>query len=604
MSLASLIYVAARQSLRAFVESFAVIQLKNDSEIEGYKPHAYQSKIIEIIEWCESNSVPCRITGLKPRRGGSSTISITALYHALMKSMRRALILVGKDYQGMMMFKMLKLLADKDRTTKNRAKVLDTEARFPNGSYCVRVNASGEDAAVSGGFTFMHVTELAKWAQEGCAAASAVLSNALKCVPFLPGTVIIIESTAENSGDEFHRIYSTGITFEQLKAGAVGYVKVFAAWFEFNDHILDPKSMGIESIEDLTHEERELSGEYHLSLEQIAWMRYTIKDQCHGSFDEFKRDYPFNDTECFMLSGSKVFSMVGLKKMRDMLPSFPPIAGVIDIRDPLLLAKGKAEPAAVTFRPTSPDNCKMILIEYPTEGMKYVIGGDMMTGASSAIGENPDNHSIVVWRTGYHQAGKWYPPRSVAMLIGDYAEYLAKKKYTLIWDQDILTEEVYRLALFYGNAMVCNEINTDRGMAMTLRERGINVLVQKQWNKREQKETNSLGWKTDQFSRGKLIGELGKGIREFANFDPLTGHSKERIEIYLAPILDECEAFVRLSSGREEAMQGKKDDNVIASGIALCCLDQAITYHRPAGRADEPEWMRGSSSPTEKNQYA
>jgi phosphoserine phosphatase len=49
---------------------------------------------------------------------------------------------------------MLRLMSRKDRTTKQRANVLDKEARFPNGSYCIRVNASGEDAAVSGGFTF------------------------------------------------------------------------------------------------------------------------------------------------------------------------------------------------------------------------------------------------------------------------------------------------------------------------------------------------------------------------------------------------------------------------------------------------------------------
>lgn len=480
-----------------------------------------------------------------------------------------------------MMFKMLRLMARKDRTTQQRANVLDKEARFPNGSYCLRVNASGEDAAVSGGFTFLHVTELAKWAQDGVAAAAPVLSAALKCVPFLAGTTIIIESTCEGTGDEFHRIYSTGITFEELKAGKVGYVKVFAPWFEFSDAVLDPSRMDISSEADLNPQERELAKQYNLSLAQIAWMRYTIKDQCHGSFDEFKRDYPFNDVECFTLSGSRVFSIQGIQAMRSLFTSFPVIPGVLDVRDKVAIEKG--DPTAINFRPTSPEEARLVVVERPVDGMKYVVWLDTMTGASAATGEDPDNHSCGVWRAGHFKQGVWMPPRAVALLVGDWALYLRSKKFVFIDDPDILTEMVWRLAVYYGNCLVAGEINSDRGTLMLIHQRGGKVYFQKQWNKREQKETNAMGWKTDEHSRARLIGELGKGIREYTNFDPVHGPSKERVEVYLPPVLDEYESFIRLSTGREEAMSNKHDDHVIGSGIGLCCLDQATTYHRPQG---------------------
>ena len=603
MSLASLIYVAARQSLRAFAEAFAWYLDKNDVEQEGLKLHENQSEIVEIQEWCEDNNVACRICSVKPRRAGSSTISVTSMYHALMKRTRRGCIMAGRPFQLYSLFKMLRLLALKDRTTKQRAQVLTEVARFPNGSEVVAVNAASESSAVSAGFTFLIVTELSKWATEGVAAAAPVLSAALKCVPYLPGTTIIIESTAEGVGDEFHRIYSTGITFAELKAGKIGYVKVFTPWFKFRDSVLEASKMGINTVADLTADEIDLVRQYGLSLDQVAWMRYTIHDQCHDSFEEFKRDYPFNDVECFLLSGAKVFSMPAIKKMREMLPSYPPIAGVLDIREPKLAEK--ADPASVIFRPTSASEAKMVLIEYPTEGMKYVIGLDTMTGASAAVGSDPDNHGCIVWRAGFMQQGQWKPPRAVAMLVGDWELYVTKKKYIFIWDPDVLTEMVWRLMLYYGNCLLAGEINSDRGTLMNIHQRGGNVYFQKQWNKREQKDTNSLGWKTDEASRRHLISELGKGIREFANFDPMTGHSKERAEIFLAPILDEAEVFIRKNDGREEAMEGKHDDLIISSGIALCCMDQATTYHRPAGHLmSEPEWMRGSSAPAEKNQYA
>ncbi len=148
-------------TLLPFVEGFCWIQNKFDAEQEGFLLHVYQDKIVTIQEWCEANNVPCRIVGCKPRRGGSSTISIASLYHALKKSVRRACILGGSDYQGSMMFKMLRLMGSKDRLAKQRVNVLDKEARFPNGSYCLRVNASGTDAAVSVVFTLLHVKPLA-----------------------------------------------------------------------------------------------------------------------------------------------------------------------------------------------------------------------------------------------------------------------------------------------------------------------------------------------------------------------------------------------------------------------------------------------------------
>jgi hypothetical protein len=170
--------------------------------------------------------------------------------------------------------------------------------------------------------------------------------------------------------------------------------------------------------------------------------------------------------------------------------------------------------------------------------------------------------------------------------------YGCRRKPLLSWsvtgrfivDPDVLTEMVWRLSLFYGKCLVAGEINSDRGTLMSIHQRGGRVYFQKQWNNREQKETNSMGWKTDENSRKFCLAEIGKGIREYANIDPMTGHSKERIEIYLAPVLDELEAFVRLSSGREEAMSGKHDDHVLGSSIGLCCLDQATTYHVVQGQ--------------------
>lgn len=561
----SLLKNACRESIGAWFSSFATIKIKGGAFAEGMPMHSYQKRLAEIQQWCKDNNRPCRICAIKPRRAGSSTFSVASMYHFLYWNPGRSgCIMGGSDFQGENLFTMLRLMAQKDRIATTKVQVLDKNARFPNGSTAVRINASNENAGLSGGYDFMVITELSKWAQDGCAAAPEVLAGALKCVPYLPNTTIIVESTCDGFGDELHRIYTEGVSFEEFKSGKVGYIKVFSPWFSFDDHIIKPSDMGINGIDDLSESERDIIARHQLRLDQIAWMRYTIKDQCKGDFENFKENYPFDDVSCFLLSGSKVFAASGIQKMRDQLAAHPQVPGILDLRPAF-----KNEPPAVSWRPTSPEEGWLIVSEYPKEGMKYLVSVDPMTGASQTGGSDPDSHGVVVWRCGFFQNGVWRPPKTVAMLCGDWSEYLRTRKFICRWDIDVLTEKVWRLLLYYGNCLLVPEMNMERGMVELLRLKNANIYIRPMWNKREQKETNALGWTTTSETRGRIISELGRGIREFANIDPVRGHSQERVEIFLSPILDEAETFIRKENGREEAMQGQHDDCFIAGTRVL-----------------------------------
>ncbi len=428
---ASLVANACRSSLGAFFGSFCWIQEKGGAFREGASLHTDQQKTVDVIHWCRANKKPCRIVKLKPRRGGSSTISTAALYNDLADETKRGCIMGGSEFQGNSLFAMLRLMAARDRTVNKRATVLDAIARFPNGSTVDRINASNPTAGLAAGYEFMIVTELAKWASEGVAAADQVLNGALKCVPFLPGTTIIIESTADGVGNEYHRRYQQCITFEELKDGKEGFVKIFTPWFEFPDYVKEPISEGLLSFDDLTVPERELAGEYSLDLSRIAWMRYAIKELCGGDFDDFKENYPFNDIECFLLTGRKAFSAAGIKQMRADIPRFPYSVGNLDF------VVGSQE-KAVNWRPSSEEHCSVMRWEVPREGMKYLLAVDPMTGASQTTGADPDNHGVVVWRAGFFEQGQWHAPRVVAHLIDDLVAYKNKKLYELRWDIDVL----------------------------------------------------------------------------------------------------------------------------------------------------------------------
>lgn len=595
--LASFIIALVQSSLACFFESYCWIKQKGGAFVEGLPMHEYQRKIEEVQAWCKANNVPCRIVGLKPRRGGSSTFAVASMYHFLIWTAGKlGCVMGGSDYQGSNLWAMLRTMAGQDRTVPKRATIMDKAARFPNGSTAVRINASNENAGLSGGYDFMVITELAKWQDDGVAAAPEVLAGALKCVPFLPGTTIIIESTAEGVGDEFHRIYSTGITFEELKAGKVGYVKIFSPWFEFKDHILAPETMGIESFEYLTKDEQELVDQYKLSLPQVAWMRYTIKDQCKGDFDNFKENYPFNDVECFLMSGRKVFNSKGIEAMKADAYKFPWATGNLDF------IKGSKD-TSIVWRSATAETCRVLRCEQPIEGCRYLISIDPMTGASNVSSEDPDNHAVKVWRAPYRAGdGTHYPARIVAFLVDDWSRWLQHKEYRLIWDIDVLEEQVYRLAQYFGNCMIVPEMNMERGMVRGLVTRGCNIYVRQAFNKREQTEMNILGFSTtggESGTREMVISELARGIREYGRHDPHRGWSEDRCEIYDPITLAECETFVVKLNGRSEAMQGHKDDNVLSAAIGLACIESASTYRRPVGqrvtRQDDDERPESTS---------
>jgi hypothetical protein len=206
-----------------------------------------------------------------------------------------------------------------------------------------------------------------------------------------------------------------------------------------------------------------------------------------------------------------------------------------------------------------------------------------MTGASQAVGEDPDNHAPLIWRRGYFQEGQgWVAPRVVARIVGDWSEWKREKKYILRWDIDVLTEEVWKLSGYYGGCCIAPEMNMDRGMVELLKLKNANIYQRTVFNKREFIKDKALGWMTDVRTREMAIENLARGIREH-------GQSEEGCEIHCPILLAELESFIVKESGRSEAMSGKHDDNVLSAAIGITLLNEATTYRTPVRRRRLPQ---------------
>jgi hypothetical protein len=530
-----------------------------------------QRKESEVIAYCLVHDIPCRLLKLKPRQKGSSTFSVASVYHRLSNFHSNACIMGGSHKQGANLFKMLRLYAEHDTfNPRNPCKVLEGKAKWANGSECVQETAANPEAGRSGTYEVLLATEVARWAEEGVSNAADVLAGILKCVPYKAKTLVELETTANGASGDFYERWQKAITFEELQAGRRGFVKLFAPWFVFEDSVMDPKAEGIASEEDLSEKERELAAQWKLSLEQVAWMRWAIREECKSDFDVFCEDYPFDEESAFRSSGRRRFNANILKRMQDAARLYPPEFGVLEPQ----------ERDKFNWRRTAPEEARLLKWEPPKAGCRYLLSVDVMTGATQAGGKDPDNHAVGVWRAGMFVNGMGYVrPRLVARLISDWPTWERDRKYVLTWDIDVLEEQVWRLAVYYGNCLIVPEINMDRGLVELLRLRNAHIYEREQFNRREQLTKKALGWLTTAATREMAIEFLARGVREF-------GQENAGVDIHCPISIYEMQHFVIKENGRSEAMSPAHDDTVLQNAIALATMDGATTYSEP--RIDRP----------------
>ena len=136
---------------------------------------------------------------------------------------------------------------------------------------------------------YFHGSEVAFWPN-----ASAHFAGVVQAVPDLPGTEIILESTANGIGGEYHE------RWQQAEKGIGDYLAIFVPWF-WEDGYTRPVPPGFE----MSDEEREYKEAYGLTLEQIVWRRAKVAELKDPLL--FKQEYPATAAEAFQMSGHDSF---------------------------------------------------------------------------------------------------------------------------------------------------------------------------------------------------------------------------------------------------------------------------------------------------------
>lgn len=164
------------------------------------------------------------------------------------------------------------------------------ELSFPGLDSGYEVGTAGTKAVGrSKTIQMFHGSEVAFWPH-----AASHFAAVIQAVPDLPDTEIVLESTANGLGGEFHE------RWQQAEAGIGDYEAIFIPWF-WQEEYRRPVPDGFA----LDEEEQAYADAHGLDLEQMAWRRAKIAELKDPLL--FKQEYPATAAEAFQTTGHDSF---------------------------------------------------------------------------------------------------------------------------------------------------------------------------------------------------------------------------------------------------------------------------------------------------------
>ena len=503
-----------------YIENCLKIKTKSGTVVP-FRLNDAQRKLYAVAKRQQDAGKPVRLIILKARQLGFSTLTEGLIFHACATRKNvNALIVAHREDATANLFRMSKLFYDElpapvkpmlrasnaqELVFENPSKLRSEREARPGLRSRIRcATAGGRGIGRSDTLQCVHLSEYAFW-PDGADGKASTLAGILQAVPSLPGTMVVIESTA-NGFEDFKERWDAAV------AGENDFEPVFFAWFENPDY-----SMPVVPGTEWTPEERDLKAAYRLTDEQLQWRRWCIANNCGGSLDMFRQEYPASPGEAFLHSGTGVFDNEQIVLRLERLPE---PAGRGEFTDGEWT---ESETGAIT------------LYELPEEGVPYVLGGD-------TAGEGSDYFTAIVIDN--------VTGRIVAKLRQKYSE----PEYV---------RQIYALGRFYNDALVAIETNFSTYPVMKLQE----MEYPNQYS-REREDTytrqmrKSYGFRTDRQSRPRAIANL---VEVFSSH-PEWFTDRE--------LLEEMLTFCYNEDHRPEALAGKHDDLVMGAAITYAARHQ------------------------------
>ncbi|WP_455498218.1 hypothetical protein [Coprobacter sp.] len=298
------------------------VRIKNkagDADIP-FRLNRPQRRLLTELEDMRIKKLPIRLILLKARQWGGSTL--VQMYMAWIQLVHRKnwnSVICGhlKDSAANIKGMYSKLLENYPpwllrgkkplkfqpyEKMSNTSIIAETGCKVTIGSAETPESIRGADAVMA------HLSEVAFWPRTRLKSPESLIRSVCGSVALLPDSVVVLESTANGTGNYFHQ------ECERAKRGESDKRFLFVPWFE-----IEMYSVPVEDYETLIGSlddyERNLWNK-GATLEAIAW--YRMKRKEYSNHADMMAEYPSDDVEAFNHTGERVFDIRQVQKLREL----------------------------------------------------------------------------------------------------------------------------------------------------------------------------------------------------------------------------------------------------------------------------------------------
>ena len=353
----------AEQSAKRIVEyrkdfrKFAIEQLRVGDQPLKFWP--CQIPLLESIEKQMEDRGFARCIWLKSRQVGASTLAEAIVaWRTMLWPHVNALVLADQAERARTLFEISRTFYDhlSDDIRPTGRYITKRELVFANPSQATRKHDPGlqsrivvesahkKNIAIGSNWQIVHGSECARYPDP-----AFVLDGVIPAVHRVPGTIIILESSAEMAGTWYRDLC------EASARGDTAFAFTFVPWYLQPEYCI-PLFKG-ERL-DLSADERHIIAEYGLTPGHIKWMREKLSE-LGNDWDLFRQSFPLTVEDSWVTPGAQVFPMKCLRELRH------------EIRPPKRMAEVHAGPRILD----APQG-RLLVWDEPEQGKAYDIGVD------------------------------------------------------------------------------------------------------------------------------------------------------------------------------------------------------------------------------------
>lgn len=529
------IRLAAKEDYNLYASTYLKIVNKEKKQC-ALNLNSVQREINDLIEDLNKKGIPVRIIILKARQEGVSTFfQGRIMFAAATKENVNGLVVAHRDDSTSAIFEKSKYMYDNlpeeikpiKKASNAKELIFDTPSNYTGDkkglNSRIRIQTAGSAGiGRSDTFNYAHLSEFGLWEGKDDKSPANQLSGIMDAIPDVPGTEVIIESTAFGFND-FKTIWDDAV------AGKNIWVPLFFPWWKHDEYVTEFRDNNEkdEFIRTMSEYEKYLLNDLDLSLERVNWWRNKLKSK-NNNINTMKQENPTTPDEAFIYSGTPIFNTEKIiqhkAKLENYYKTHPYKQGefIITWNNPDMMDY------PISYKWTNKPTGCIKIYEDVKPGYPYVVSGDTKGEGSDRFAGTVINNNSGVRCSSLHWPG-------------------AKSKY--------YTAQMWALGMYFNMAVI--------GIETNFNTYPIELLTDWHYPRQYQRETKdkftgelkkSYGWKTDGNTRPLIIEKEITVVEE--DIDLITD-----IET-----LNEMLTFVDVD-GRPDAQSGKHDDLLMSDMI-------------------------------------